>query len=340
MDEKYKQFLEYNWVESKEWQLYYSNLFPTPPPSKILRYKKKFYRNKIDSNFDIDYVPPQGEDNSSTNSTQYSTNNNQSYSSQTNQANQESYQTEQTFETYKAAQSLARPINSNALLLIETILQILFLSSLPLRYKSKLLSIIAFAIRTFRLVGVPHFDMTYLQAALMNDACHTLVFAIQIVIDSFNYYLIFPIIISSVLALCENIKTLKVKVPIFQKYVELVNNKKEEIIQSRAHIEVSIGFVSILGIFLKLNSFFTPIIYWQTIRVRYTLNPYIKQSFKEINQFANEIKNSDKCPGIIKTVIDKIQWAVDYMGKMYAPQQNANGGAQSQGQGGSMCNIF
>ena len=91
---------------------------------------------------------------------------------------------------------------------------------------------------------------------------------------------------------------------------------------------------------LKLNSVFTPIIYWQTIRVRYTLNPYIKQSFKEINQFANEIKNSDKCPGIIKTVIDKIQWAVDYMGKMYAPQQNANGGAQSQGQGGSMCNIF
>ena len=340
MDEKYKQFLEYNWVESKEWQLYYSNLFPTPPPSKILRYKKKFYRNKIDSNFDIDYVPPQGEENTSANSSQYSSTNNQSYSNQSNQSNQEAYPNEQTFETYKAAQTLARPINSTNLLVLETLFQFLFIFSLPIRYRTYLLAIIAFAIRSFRLVGVPHFDMTYLQAALMNDSCHTLLFAVQIIIDRFNYYLLFPVIISSVMAVCENIKALNVKIPLCQKYVELVNNKKEEIIQSRSHIEVAIGFVSILGLFLKLNTFFTPIIYWQTIRVRYTLNPYIKQSFKDINQYANEIKNSDKCPGIVKTIIDKVQWVVDYMGKMYAPQPNADGTAQNQGQGGSMCNIF
>ena len=88
----------------------------------------------------------------------------------------------------------------------------------------------------------------------------------------------------------------------------------------------------------KLNSLLTPVIYWQMIRVRYTLNPYIKQSFKEINGFANVIKNSEKCPGIIKTIIDKVQWAVDYLGKMNSPQQNGQG--QQQGQGGSMCNIF
>ena len=335
MDEKYKQFKEYNWVESKEWQLYYSNLFPTPPPSKILRYKKKFYKNKIDPNFDIDYEPPQ-EENNTTNNAQYS-NANQNYS---NQTNQQSYTNEQTFETYRAAQSLAHPINSKNLLVIETISLTLFIFSLPVRYKTNLLAIIPFLIRTIRQVGVPQFNMTYLQAALMNDSCHTLLFAVQIIIDRFNYYLLFPVIISSVMAICENIKALNVKIPLCQQYVELVNNKKEEIIQSRSHIEVAIGFVSILGLFLKLNTFFTPIIYWQTIRVRYTLNPYIKQSFKDINQYANEIKNSDKCPGIVKTIIDKVQWAVDYMGKMYAPQPNADGSAKNQGQGGSMCNIF
>ena len=48
--------------------------------------------------------------------------------------------------------------------------------------------------------------------------------------------------------------------PFGQQYVDLVNNKKEEIIQSRAHVEVAIGFVSIIGIFLKLNSILTPVI--------------------------------------------------------------------------------
>ena len=149
MDEKYKQFKEYNWVESKEWQLYYSNLFPTPPPSKILRYKKKFYKNKIDPNFDIDYEPPQ-EENNTTNNTQYS-NANQNYS---NQTNQQSYTNEQTFETYRAAQSLAHPINSKNLLVIETISLTLFIFSLPVRYKTNLLAIIPFLIRT---ISTNHF---------------------------------------------------------------------------------------------------------------------------------------------------------------------------------------
>ena len=339
MDEKYKQFKEYDWINSKEWQLYYSNLYPTPPPSKILRYKKKFYRNKIDSNFDIDYEPPKEEENTTnnnTNNTQYS-NANQSSS---NQSSQETFTNEQTFETYKAAQTLARPINSSLLLLIETISLLAFFVSLPIRYRTNLLAIIPFLIRTIRLVGIPQFNMTYLQVVLMNDACHTLLFAVQIIIERFNYYLLFPIIISAVIALCENLKNINAKIPIVQGYVDLIYNKKEEIIQSRSHVEVAIGFVSIIGIFLKLNSFLTPIIYWQMIRVRYTLNPYIKQSFKDINEYANSIKNSDKCPEIVKTIIDKVQSAFEYLAKMYSPQQNAQGQDQNQQQGGSMCNVF
>ena len=84
MEEKYKKFKEYDWVTSEEWQAYYRNIYPTPPPSKILRYKKKFYRNKIDSDFDIDYKPPEEEQSnsytgysgSSTSSSSTSSNNN------------------------------------------------------------------------------------------------------------------------------------------------------------------------------------------------------------------------------------------------------------------------
>ena len=340
MEEKYKKFKEYDWVTSEEWQAYYRNIYPTPPPSKILRYKKKFYRNKIDSDFDIDYKSPEEEQSnsytgysgSSTSSSSTSSNNN------TNTSNQESFSTEQTFETYKAAQTLTRPIQSSLLQGLETLLLFLFIFSLPLKYKTSLIGIIAFLVRTIRIVGIPRFEMTYLQAFILNDACHTLLFTVQSLADRMNYYMILPVAISAIIALCDNLRALNLTFGGVKKYVDLINNKKEDIIQSKSHIEVAIGFVCVAGIFLKINSFLTPIIYWQLLRVRYTLNPYIKQSFVELNNKANEIKNSPKCPAPLKLVIDKVQWVFSYMSKLNSPQ---NGQQGSSGQGaGSMCNIF
>ena len=60
-----------------------------------------------------------------------------------------------------------------------------------------------------------------------------------------------------------------------------------------------------------------------------------KQSFAELNNKANEIKNSQKCPAPVKLIIDKVQWAFSYMTKLNNPQP----GQQGQG-AGSMCNIF
>ena len=40
----------------------YNNLYPSPPITKLLYYKKKFYRNNIDPDFDINYIPPEGEE--------------------------------------------------------------------------------------------------------------------------------------------------------------------------------------------------------------------------------------------------------------------------------------
>ena len=337
MEEKYKQFKEYDWVESKEWQLYYNNIFPTPPPSKILRYKKKFYRNKIDPDFDIDYKPPNEEEsnsyssaNTNTNTSSYNTNNN---------TNQESFSTEQTFETYKAAQTLRNPINSPPLQGIETLLLVAFIFSLPFKYKTILLGILAFLVRTIRLVGIPKFDVTYLQAFIMNDSCHSLLFITQTLTDRINYYMLLPAIVSAIIALCDNARTMNLNIGGVKKYIDLVNNNEEQLIQSKSYIEVAIGFVSVLGIFLKLNTILTPIIYWQLMRVRYTLNPYIKQSFTDLNNLANLFKNSDKCPGPIKFVIDKIQLAFSYMGKINNPQPGQGQGNAGSGLG-SMCNIF
>ena len=342
MEEKYKKFKEYNWVESKEWQAYYTNIFPTPPPSKILRCKKKFYRNKIDPDFDIDYKPPNEEENNSYSSTNTSsTSSSYSNNYNTNTSNQEAFSAEQTFETYKAAQTLANPIQSQPLQLLESLILVLFILSLPFKYKTVLLGILGFLIRTIRIVGIPKFSLTYLQAFIMNDSCHTLLFTIQTLSDRLNYYMMLPVVVSAIIALCDNFNKMNLNFGILKKYIDMVNNKKEELIQGKSYIEVACGFVSIAGIFLKINSILTPIIYWQLMRVRYTLNPYIKKSFSDLNNLANQIKNNNNCPGPVKFIIEKAQWAFNFMGKMSNPQpQNGQQqGNNSQGLG-SMCNIF
>jgi hypothetical protein len=73
MEEKYKKFLEIDWSNNNEWQLYFSNLTPTPPGNKVLYYKKRFYRLKVDNEFDINWEPQQA---STSNSSQSNRTNN------------------------------------------------------------------------------------------------------------------------------------------------------------------------------------------------------------------------------------------------------------------------
>ncbi|KAH0487005.1 MAG: hypothetical protein KVP17_003359 [Porospora cf. gigantea B] len=46
-----EQFANFDW-NNPEWQAYFQNLFPTPPVGKVLKFKKKWYKQHIDSNFD------------------------------------------------------------------------------------------------------------------------------------------------------------------------------------------------------------------------------------------------------------------------------------------------
>lgn len=311
MEEKYKKFLEYNWENSQQWKDYYRDLFPTPPQSKLLKYKKKFYKLKIDPDFDISYTPPISHEQSPSNN---NTNNPE----------------DTLFENYKIAQNLARPVKSNIILYFETIAMILFLLSVPLRIKTIFLAINVFIIRTMRLVGLPRFEISYIQALIMNDAFHSLVYSLQILTDRFNYYLIVPICISVIVGLCENISNSRLKkINRLKDEVQFINTNKEQLIQDRSYLELAIGFITIFGVFLKINSLLTPLIHWQLLRVRYGLNPYIKRSFLDLNKIINMFKDSKKCPFIIKIIIQKIQNFFEYMGKIDTTNSNDNNNNQS-----------
>ena len=292
MEEKYKQFLEYNWENSDEWHSYFTNIFPTPPENKIIRYKKKFYRNKIDSDFDIDYNPPNSEEQEKP---QFTNNN-----------------------TDKASSSNSFPKNDytkTPILNIETILMVLFFFSLPLKYNSKIISIIIFLIRSIRLVGIPKFEMGYLHQLLKNESFQTFIYSIEILFEKFNFFLMVPIIISIIIAFCENMKIYNINLGTkINQIIDLINNKKEELLQDKSDIDLGLGIFLIIGFMLNINSLIIFIIHIQVLYLKYNFDFRLKRSFNKLNFYVNEFKKSDNCPLVFKNIIEKIQNMFEYLG--------------------------
>ena len=58
MDQKYKEYRKYDWTLSDKWQIYLNNIFPTPPREQLEKIRRKWYKNNVDGDFDINYQPP------------------------------------------------------------------------------------------------------------------------------------------------------------------------------------------------------------------------------------------------------------------------------------------
>lgn len=95
-----------------------------------------------------------------------------------------------------------------------------------------------------------------------------------------------------------------------------INKFKDDLLQSKTDIEVIIGFFQIIGVFAGINTFKVPIIYWNVLRFRYLVNPYVYKSFKEINMQINKFKENKRIPNILKLIINKLQLMFTYFGSV------------------------
>ena len=55
MEEKYKAYRKFDWSLSEKWQIYFSNLYPTPSRDRVEKLRLKWYRDNVDKDFDINY---------------------------------------------------------------------------------------------------------------------------------------------------------------------------------------------------------------------------------------------------------------------------------------------
>jgi hypothetical protein len=304
MEEKYKKFLEFDWTKSTEWQLYYSNLYPTPPGNKILTYKKKFYKNKIDPDFDDKYLPPEP---STTSNTQQ-----QSYAQ----------------PNYPMPSTTASPI----LGILEAFVWLIFLGSVIINYHTLKIACVALLIRVIKRTGKPSFTLQYAQLIFLDEHFQLLLYALLFFIDRSNYFTLVPLIITGILNIGEHFRNNARVFSFLKPYCTIIVNKRVQIAQTRSDIEVAIGFFLVIGIFLGLNAFFLPIFYWQYLRFKYIVNEDCKRTFGKMNHYLEAFKTKPSIPSPVKFIISKIQQFASYLGRTEA--------APGQAAGGANCNVF
>ncbi len=61
MEQKFKQYRSYDWTLSDKWQNYLSNIFPVPPRDRLEKIRRKWYKENVDKEFDVNYNPEANE---------------------------------------------------------------------------------------------------------------------------------------------------------------------------------------------------------------------------------------------------------------------------------------
>jgi hypothetical protein len=311
MEEKYKRFLNYNWAQSSEWQNYYSNLFPTPPGNKVDHFKKKFYKLKIDVDFDVTWTPSNNQANTSQNSNRSNSNN----------------QTSSSTDRSSSAHS------SNILSSMEPLLWLLFLLSVPFLFHSLKIAALALLIKVFRQVGTPKFNMEFAQILFVDYFFQQVIYCLLFLLSPNNYFILVPLVITALVILAEFVNQRRPQLPQLNFLIPYVNKillRKNEFIAIQSSIELGVGFLLIIGGFIfNINSWILPIFYWQYIRFKYLVNDNTKKSFSRLNVQINRIKEFPQTPGLVKTILEKIQQFGAYMGSN-----------EAQSQGSQNCVIF
>jgi len=317
MEAKYKKFLEFDWINSKEWHFYIENdVYPPPPLKKIEYFKRKFYKSKVDPDFDVNYQSPSDNNTSNSNNTNQSTNN-----SNYNSRNQNPYT------------NPPPGVNSNLFSILqkaEIFLWGLFSISFVIGFSPLKISALALLSRVIRRVGMPKFNIEFAQHLFLDEHFQILLYNLLFMIDRLNIFVMIPLFITCLMNVSEYFKLNGIT--IFSKQTDLIYNRRVEIANLRSNVEVGIGFLLVIGILLGLNSILLPIFYWQFLRFKYIVNEDTKITFGKLNNKINNFKNNQSTPSFLRYIIDKIQSFASYLGRTEpTPGQSA---------GGQNCTIF
>ena len=289
MDNKYMEFIRYDWNNSVEWKNYLENIFPSPPQNRILHYKKKFYKLKIDPDFDINYIPGQNNNNENQNN---------------NQRNNQNQNNENEMRNGNRNNNNNFNIDVDIMfIVIDIIISITSFLAFFIHLKTLINMLIGCLIyKLIKKEGKPKFEQQYLINIINNENFSYLILILLLFIDnSKNYFIVIPIIVYNLIDIINNINLIY-KNNIFSKILA----KKQFILKYSNILEINI-ISPIYGFFMNKNSFYFIFLYIQYLKFRVYVNQNITNCLVQINNYLNNLKSSQNTPKILKNIVQFTQ---------------------------------
>lgn len=305
MEEKFSSYKAFNWNSSEEWNKYLKNLDPQPEGDKLEYFKRKFYKQSIDKDFDRNYKY------TSTAKTQCNSNQG------TNQSQSQSRSTYNTRPNTSQNTSNSASQSLDMIYLSETILWILFLVTSLIRSSPFKFSIGALIIRLYRTGQRFTMSKAYLKYLFSNENFQILIYSVLFTFENLNYFILISPAITSVLYIGGFVRRNHNLVPAkVLDYANALRNNRDKIVRFRGQAELAVFVFLLFGMLFGVSSFISPIFYFQYMKFKYTVNDDTKRSFSELNAMLNSLKSQYGHYGLIVSAIDKIQNIGNYLGGM------------------------
>lgn len=233
MEEKFKKFLDFDWKISKEWESYFNtNCYIAPPITgdKILKARKKFYKSKIDPDFDINYNPE---------STPH--------------------------HKHEYAQNSIRerrPLLDQLIAAIEGFLWVAFFMNVLLPKYVLNICLMAIIIRFLRLNWTHLLSIEfYKNDILRNDLIHLVMYCLILMTDRLNYLNLFPFTSTALYCVCEYFYTYLRIFQFLKKYFLKVVGYKKNLEECRAFSLILYGVYLLFAVWMRWSSFIIGFIY-------------------------------------------------------------------------------
>ena len=351
MEGKYKEFLGYSFGENEAFRRYIDAIEPPPPLSKIIYYKKKFYRQAVDHEFDINYdpdkpatqnVPPQEEK---------KTEQEEKKGSEEQKASEEKKGEDKTIPEDKKDSSPSEKKTLPWLTKFQLMLFFVFLCMFPLglvarSYYHGVPVLLAFLIGVIKKYGLPKFNKMYWQGLFMDDHFHNLVGTIVCITSASSTVIVwFPIILRAVVFCAECIMLMSRNgnklAQIAHKCTGKIAEKREFLMTFKADLEVYAGFYLIGALLMGWVSLVLPLFYWQMMQIKYMISGYTRIALDKLAEQMDTIISNPSCPAPLRWILQGLRKLGSYMAKMTQPEPQPPAGQQpQQQQGSSWCTVF
>eukprot|EP00933_Yihiella_yeosuensis_P059007 TRINITY_DN5989_c0_g5_i1.p1 TRINITY_DN5989_c0_g5~~TRINITY_DN5989_c0_g5_i1.p1 ORF type:complete len:324 (+),score=52.64 TRINITY_DN5989_c0_g5_i1:62-1033(+) len=281
MAEGYEKFLEFDWSDER-WRTYLNGLYPPPNQLQIAKFKKKWYKKNIDSNFDDSYEPP----------------------APAASASGGSYGPDaEEYPGGEGVGSLPEGLFSDgrrwAVLGQKTSICLFAYSAAMIMavgstafvfpaYQAHVMLVLAFFLEIIAKYGVK-MKKEFFHAILLDDIGVMPIMAVTLLMPGLH-----PIVRTLALAspfltalvsfaqICKHKKKMpKVVRDFFSPLAQA--SAREQVFKVRAHCEVALGFMMIIGVFGLICAPVTVILYWNFIMMRYMMSAPTVDSFKIID---------------------------------------------------------